>query len=420
MSQTTGESESASKSTATRDRDREGDGDEGLEAESGRSESGSADPADRDGATTGRSRWRNPIESADNDAYPEDARVLVVTGLSHKNERHYGPLAAVAERTTLVCLDPDHGIDDATTVPVPDIGPRIVRIALLFVLALYEGYRNEYDAVASISLLPYGLYALALKAVYGYSAHLGIIGIDIDHHAEQWYGPGPRWAFRQFDAISVPGSAHAERLVEYGVPADRIEILTNAIDVDTYYPVPADIDTGYDFVWVGRFSPEKDPVRFVRALAHLAANDREFQAVMVGDGALRTEVVDEIAAHGLEDRIDFAGWVDDPLSYYRQSDTFVLTSRRDALPLVMLEAMAAGLAPIVPRVGSVSDVVSDGHNGLVVADRSPESFAAAMERCLDDDDYRETLAENAPEIRSSVSMADASADWRRILATLVD
>lgn len=373
---------------------------------------------DPDGSTS-RADWREPIAD---DEYPDDARVLVVTGLSHKNERHYGPLAEVAGETTLVCLEPDEvdAIDDATAVPVPDVGPRILRVLLLFFVALYEGSRNEYDAVASISLLPYGLYALALKRVYGYPAYLGIIGIDLDHHAERWYGAAPRWAFEQFDAISVPGSNHAERLVAYGVSPDRIRILTNAIDVDTYHPIPADIDTEYDFVWVGRFGAEKDPVRFVRALAVLESRGREFRAVMVGDGDLRTEVVDEIAIHGLEDRIDFTGWVDDPLSYYRQSETFVLTSRRDAMPLALLEAMAAGLAPIVPRVGSIDDVVTDGHNGIVVPDQSPESFAAAMERCLDDDDYRESLAENAPEVRESVTMDEAADDWRRILATLLD
>lgn len=362
-----------------------------------------------------REQWRKPIRS---NGRTKDANVLVITGLpSHKNDRHYGPLAAVAENTTLVCLDTDSDVDGAAHVRVPEVGPRILRIVLLFFVALYEGYRNEYDAIASISLLPYGLYALALKWIYGYPAHLGVIGIDLDHHTQQWYGAGPRWAFRQFDAVSVPGSVHAEQLAELDVPTDQIEILTNAIDVETYRPVEADIDTDYDFVWVGRLSAEKDPNRFVRAVAELDADGKEFRAAMVGDGSLRNEVVDEIAAHGLEDRIDLVGWVDEPLTYYHQSDAFVLTSRRDALPIVLLEAMASGLAPIVPRVGSVPDVVTDGHNGLVVPNREPTSIAAAMEQCLDEE-FREHIATNATAVRSSFSMDDASADWYRILSTL--
>lgn len=347
-----------------------------------------------------------------------DRRVLVVTGLSHKNERHYGPLADVAGQTTMVCLDPTGDVESARTVRVPEIGPRIVRLVLLFFVALYEGYRNEYDAVASISLVPYGCYALALKVVYGYPAHLGIIGIDLDHHAEQWYGAVPRWLFRRFDAVSVPGSAHADRLVQFGVPPARIERLTNAIDVDTYRPPERAVETDYEFVWVGRFSAEKDPRRFVDALAELEAADREFRAVMVGDGPLRSAVVDELAARGLSDRVDCPGWVDEPLEYYRRSETFVLTSERDALPLVMLEAMATGLPAIVPPVGSIPDVVTDGENGIVVSDREPATLAAAMARCLDEPEFRDALGANATAVREDVSLERASEDWRRILATL--
>ncbi|WP_323171703.1 glycosyltransferase [Natrialba sp. PRR66] len=385
----------------------------------------------------------------------ETQRVLVVTGLAHKNERHYGPLADAAGETTLVSLAPVEGVDAARNVAVPQVGPRLLRIALLFVLALYEGCRNDYDAVASISLFPYGCYALALKAVYGYPAHLGIIGIDLDHHAAQWYGPLVRWLFRRFDIVSVPGSDHADRLARCGVPSARIERLTNPIDADTYRPptdratgggsvsdaeTDADVDadtntdtdtdadekdqrnetTGetVDFLWVGRFSAEKDPHRFVAAAAELDATEREFSAVMVGDGPLYESVAADIRARGLDDRIELAGWVDDPLAYYHRSETFVLTSERDALPLVLLEAMATELAPVVPRVGSIPDAVTDGENGLVVADREPETYAAAMARCLDEPDLRASLAANATAVRDEFSMAQAGADWRRIVAAL--
>ncbi|AXR78723.1 glycosyltransferase [Natrarchaeobaculum sulfurireducens] len=387
-----------------------------------------------DSSTTSPRRWsdeRRNRESSTGSAgtRADEKRVLVITGLAHKNHRHYGPLADVAGKTTLVALEPRYDVDDARYVTVPEIGPRLLRVVLMLFVALYEGYRNEYDAVASISLFPYGWYALVLKAVYGYPAHLGIIGIDLDHHAEQFYGPVPRWAFRRFDVVSVPGTDHARRLAELGVPPDRIERLTNAIDVDTYRPLEDDaadgtedatgpVDADYDFVWVGRFGPEKDPVRFVEALDALEGTDREFRAVMVGDGQLRSEVEAELAARGLEDRVDLPGWVDEPLSYYRRADAFVLTSERDALPLVMLEAMATGLPAVVPAVGSISDVVDDGENGLLLTDRNPVRFAEALTRCLDDPAFRRRLGENAVVVRSQFSLECAGEDWQRILSTL--
>ena len=376
-----------------------------------------AEPAATDASETAAADAGETV--TEREARAAEKRVLVVTGLSHKNRRHYGPLADVAGETTLVCLDPDSGVEGARHVPVPDVGPRLLRVVLMLFVALYEGYRNEYDAVASISLFPYGCYALVLKAVYGYPAYLGIIGIDLDRHAERWYGAAPRWAFRRFDAVSVPGTDHATRLAAAGVAPERIEILTNAIDADAYRPDDA-AEREYDFVWVGRFGPEKDPLRFVEALEVLAERDREFRAAMVGDGRLREAVAAELFDRGLEDRVDLPGWVDEPLSYYRRADAFVLTSRRDALPLVMLEAMAIGRPAIVPSVGSVSDVVADGENGLVVPDRSPEAFADAMARCLDDPAFRRDLGANATAVRSRYSLERAGEDWRRILSTLGD
>ncbi len=358
--------------------------------------------------------------SAEAETPPEATCVLVVSGLSRKNARHFGPLADVADEVTLVTLDPECTIDGARYVPVPRIGPRVFRILVLFFLALYEGYRNEYDAVASISLVPYGLYALALRTVYGYPAHLGIIGIDLDHHAHQWYGPLPRAAFRRFDAVSVPGRTHAHELADMGVPEDRIEILTNAIDVETYRPLEDAKQSEYDLVWVGRFSVEKAPLRFVETLAELEARAHasEVRAVMVGDGPLRSDVQAALHEAGLDDCVDLPGWVDEPAEYYHRGEVFVLTSRRDAFPLVMVEAMATGLVPVVPPVGSIPDVIADGENGLLVPDREPETFAAAIERLLADDTSRRAIGQRAAATGKGFSLERAGEDWRAILETL--
>ncbi len=357
-------------------------------------------------------------ERRDSQTTAAEQRVLVITGLSRKNRRHYGPLAAVAGTTTLVALDPEYDVPDTRYVSVPEVGPRPLRLLALLVVALLEAHRNEYDAVAAISLFPYGLYALVLKAVFGLPAHLGIIGIDLDHHAKQWYGPVPRWLFRRFEVVSVPGTDHAARLAACGVASDRIAILTNPIDTSVYRP--GSTESTADFIWVGRFSPEKDPRLFVRALAVLAARGYPVRAVMVGDGPLASQVRADLAVAGLEDCVSLPGWVDDPLPYYRDAAAFVCTSERDALPLVLLEAMATGLVPIVPRVGSISDVVTDGENGLVCDQRSPTAFADAMARQLEGPDLEVEATERANALRDAHSLSQASQDWARILSLLAE
>ncbi|AGB31200.1 group 1 glycosyl transferase [Natrinema pellirubrum DSM 15624] len=346
--------------------------------------------------------------------------VLIVS--EHQNpskiERHYGPLADVAERTTMVCLTPSESTDSIRYRTVPTFGHRLIGICLMFFVAFLEGVRNDYDAVVSISLFPYGCFALALRPFTGAPAHLGIIGADIDIHATAWYGAVPRAAIKRFDSVSVPGSAHRKALLEFGVDEARVSVLSNAIDTDRYVPPTDPAEPTYDFLWIGRFSEEKDPLLFVEALGELSAKGVEFRAAMVGSGAERDAVERAIASHGLDDAIDRPGWVDDPRRYYYESEIFVLTSARDALPLTLIEAMATGIPSVVPAVGSVPDIADHGETALVVPDRTPSAFADSLRRLSVDDRLRARLGANATAVRAEFSYANARDDWRRILGTL--
>ncbi|ADJ15474.1 glycosyltransferase family 4 protein [Halalkalicoccus jeotgali] len=348
-----------------------------------------------------------------------DNSVLVLANHSDAGrfERHYGPLADVAGETTLVCLNADADVENARTVVVPTVGHHLLGLFALSLRALYEGHRGEYDAVVSVSLFPYGCLALALKALYGYPAHLGIIGIDLDHHADAWYGVLPRWLFHRFDTLSVPGPTHVGKLLGLGHARERVFVLTNAVDVETY--APADDESVYDYIWVGRFSPEKDPLLFVEALAALDRAGEEFRAAMLGSGRLEDELRECIEADGLTESIDLPGWVDSPVEYYHRSRVFVSTSRRDALPLTLIEAMSTGLACVAPPVGSIPDVVEDDHNAVLLAERDPETVAATLRDLRADPRRTDRLGERATAVRTEFSLANAREDWRRILDVLL-
>lgn len=343
--------------------------------------------------------------------------VLVVYSVENlaKIERHVMPLARTAD-VTMVCIDADESVEGIDYVTVPDFGFRPVGLVLMAIAAFVEAWRGDYDAIASFSLLPNGCIALAAGTLFGLPTHLGIIGIDLDVHAEARYGPLVRALIRRFDAVSVPGTAFRDRLVDLGVAEERATILVNPIDVETYRPV--DRETEFDLLWVGRFGEEKDPLTFVAALDRLADRGRSFTAVMAGDGPLRPAVERAIRERALADRVTLAGWVDDPADYYRRAGAFVLTSERDALPLTLVEAMATGLPSVVPAVGNVPDIARDGETALVVEESTPEAFAAALDRLLGDDDLRERLGANAGDIGERYSYDAATEDWQHVLAAM--
>lgn len=346
------------------------------------------------------------------------ASILAIYGPSNtgKIERHINPLADTAD-TTLVCIDAADHHDGLTYRAVPSFGFRPVGLGLMLVVALEEVLRNDYDGVVSFSLFPHGCIALLAGRLAGLPVHLGILGIDLDVHARSSYRWIVRLLLRQFDAISVPGTTHRRQLESIGIGPQRTVVLANAIDTDRFTPAATEGRT-YDFLWVGRFGPEKDPMSFVDALARLRAMGRSFRAVMLGDGPLVEDVGRALRDRDLTDVVDRPGWVDDPLPFYRRSKVFVLTSRRDALPLTLIEAMATGVAPVVPRVGNVTDVVEDGQTGVVLDDPDPGSVAASLSRLHRDDGLRERLAANATRVGERYSYDAARDDWESILRVM--
>jgi glycosyltransferase involved in cell wall biosynthesis len=346
--------------------------------------------------------------------------VLVVAdfwGNLEKVERHVGPLARVAD-PTMVCVS-GGDVEGLNVRTAPSIGYRPVDLLLMGLVVVLEAARGDYDAVASFSLLPHGVAALVVGRLSGLPVHLGIIGIDVDVHATAWYGPVVRWLLRRFDVLTVPGTTYRDQLAAMGVAPDRIAILVNPIPLDEYSPGPPDGERPIDYLWVGRFAPEKDPVLFVETLARLVDDDAtpdDPTAVLLGDGPLADEVRRAVRRHGLESVVELPGWIDDPSTYYRRSRTFVLTSRREALPLTLLEAMASGVAPVVTRVGNVGDVASDGRTAVVADERDPEALASAVRRLAVDPELRESIVENAAPATERYSYGAAAEDWTDVLA----
>lgn len=335
-----------------------------------------------------------------------------------KIKRHIGPLADIAEHTTMVCLTPNPEVD-VNYIKVPSYGSRIIGIGVIFFIAVIESLKNEYDVVISFSLFPYGLYALLVGRISQNPTHLGILGADLDRHAHAWYRRGTLTAFRQFTSISVLGTRHRQQLVDYGVDAEDIFILTNAIDTTIYTPKSNYEEEIYDFVWSGRLAPEKDPVLFIDSINQLSKRGYEVRAVLLGSGKLESKLRKIIDENDLTNVVDLPGWVDEPAEYYAKSRIFVLTSKREALGLSLIESMAMGLACIAPPVGNIPDIIHHEHNALLVDDHDSDAFADAMERLLTDEDLRERLGENAIQVGQSFSFESTRKDWDKILTQTV-
>ena len=135
---------------------------------------------------------------------------------------------------------------------------------------------------------------------------------------------------------------------------------------------------------VGRLSGEKAFDVLVRALHALRARGRDVRLVVVGEGDARPALEKLIAELGLADRVTLAGWRADVRGYFEAMDVFALSSLREGLPNVVLEAMALEVPVVATRVNGVPRLVQDGANGLLVEAGDPAPLAAALDRLLGD------------------------------------
>ena len=140
---------------------------------------------------------------------------------------------------------------------------------------------------------------------------------------------------------------------------------------------------------IARFAPPKDHRTLLAALAALRSQPWELD--LVGDGPLEAEMRHLVSALGLAGRVRFLGYVADPAPVLAGAQLFVLSSRSEAFPRSVLEALRAGLPVVASAVGGIGEAVTEGANGLLVPAGNPEPLAAALQRLLADAPLRESM-----------------------------
>jgi glycosyltransferase involved in cell wall biosynthesis/peptidoglycan/xylan/chitin deacetylase (PgdA/CDA1 family) len=161
----------------------------------------------------------------------------------------------------------------------------------------------------------------------------------------------------------------------HGVDRARIAVVPNGVSDDHFWPPRPRSGGDLKLLFVGRLSPQKNVARLLRAMALVEAG---VSLRIVGDGVERDALLalaDELELSNVEFVGSKAGA--ELVEEYRSADAFVLSSDREGMPLVVLEAMAASLPVIGTDVMGVADTV--GCDGLLAAPR-PDALAAAITR----------------------------------------
>ena len=215
---------------------------------------------------------------------------------------------------------------------------------------------------------------------------------------------GPRYSFtvhgpEEFDsprALSlgqkIAHSAFTVAISHYGrsqlcrwaAPGDwdKIRVVHCGI-VPARFPEPAPLPDGpLRMVAIGRLVEQKGQLLLIEALARLKADHADIHLTLIGDGELRGEIEAAIARAGLEQQVTLTGWVDERriLSELAGSHALVMSSFAEGLPMVIMEAMAAGRVVLATHIAGTPELVVPGETGFLVPAGDAEGLAEGIAR----------------------------------------
>lgn len=226
----------------------------------------------------------------------------------------------------------------------------------------------------------------------------GFTGGDWKNRGYEWL---QRRAYRRFDAVATVSQKMAGELVRSGVDRGRVIVVPNGwagekapLDRVAARDILGVSGGSFQIGWVGRLSREKGADVLLAALSLLG--HLPYEASFLGDGRERPRLERTTAASELARRVRWQGRVDDAGRYLTAFDLCVLSSRTEGMPIVLFEAIAAGVPIIATAVGGVPEVVS-AREAILVPPDEPEALARAIEMVYDDPAAAMNRAEAARE-----------------------
>jgi glycosyltransferase involved in cell wall biosynthesis len=217
---------------------------------------------------------------------------------------------------------------------------------------------------------------------------------------------------RLVDGVVVNCEAIRQHLIaDEHVPAERISVCYNGIDVDEFYPGSRTPGTPLTIGIVCALRPEKGLITLLEAFAQVP----EAKLVIVGSGPMLPELQRLAGSLGILDNCHFEPGTNRVADWLRKIDIFVLPSLSEALSNSLMEAMACGCAVSASSVGGNVELVQQGVTGLAFPPKDATALAANLRALVQNEALRNELAANASRfIHRAFSLATSAARMAEI------
>jgi glycosyltransferase involved in cell wall biosynthesis len=246
---------------------------------------------------------------------------------------------------------------------------------------------DRFDAIDAHYFYPDGVAAIRLGVRFGLPVVITARGSDITQFPDY---PVPRrliqGAANRADAVITVSEGLRDALIALGAPPDKITVLRNGVDLDTFRPrdrteARASLGlTGPSLLSVGALIPRKGHDRTIAALTELPT----LTLLIAGDGPEKARLMHHAQTLGVAGRVRFLGaWPHHQLaSLYSAADLSVLASSREGWANVLLESLACGTPVVASPIPGNGEVIQSPEAGLIAEANTPSALARAIRSCL--------------------------------------
>ncbi|PKN23841.1 MAG: glycosyl transferase [Deltaproteobacteria bacterium HGW-Deltaproteobacteria-21] len=175
----------------------------------------------------------------------------------------------------------------------------------------------------------------------------------------------------------------------YHLSGEKTTVIPNGVDLEYFSPPQREYTLGNPVILnIGRLVKDKDQATLIEAFSLVVSKVDGVELWIVGDGPLSRRIRGLAARSGLSGRVRILPAQADLRPLFKKACVFALSSIREALPNVVIEAMACGLPVVATDVGGLGELVVPGVTGSLVPPASPSALAEALTRVLSDASIR--------------------------------
>jgi glycosyltransferase involved in cell wall biosynthesis len=204
--------------------------------------------------------------------------------------------------------------------------------------------------------------------------------------------------FGKANMILVLASSFRQSLIDMGFDPSKVHTITTMFDGSIFkQDAGTERHKGRTILFLSRFVAEKGVYELLEAFVDIAASFPDAKLVLAGDGPEREKIIKFIAAQQLSDRIELPGYLRGTAKgqILMESDIFVFpTYYGEGCPVSLLEAMAAGLPVITTPVGGIPDIITNGQNGILLDQVTPQTIATAIKHLFQDESLSSQMGNN--------------------------